>query len=178
MDAMSPGRVIWITGLSGAGKTTLAKALIAAVNRPAILLDGDEMREALAGLASGYGYEDRKKLALTYARLCRTIAVQGHLVVCATISMFHEVHAWNRGHLPGYLEIYLDASEETRKRRDYKKIYARTNEKDQGVVGRELKPELPLSPDIVFRQPGPGPEEMAELILQSAEGRGLLARVE
>jgi adenylylsulfate kinase len=83
----SDGRVIWITGLSGAGKTTLAQALLPMLPQPRLLLDGDAVREALALLAGGYAREDRLKLALTYARLAKLAADQGVAVICATISM-------------------------------------------------------------------------------------------
>jgi adenylylsulfate kinase-like enzyme len=44
---------------------------------------------------------------MQYARLCRVLAEQGVTVVIATISLFKEVHAWNRENLPGYFEVYL-----------------------------------------------------------------------
>lgn len=86
------GRVIWLTGLSGAGKTTLARALLKYLPR-AVLLDGDELREALGVATSGFDAASRKKLALTYARLAGLLARQGLTVVVATISLFHDVHA-------------------------------------------------------------------------------------
>jgi adenylylsulfate kinase len=143
-DITPAGRVIWITGLSGAGKTTLAKALLPLLPQPRLLLDGDELRESLALLAGGYECEDRLKLAMTYARLAGLAAEQGQSVVCATISLFHAVQAWNRENLPGYFEVFLDVPEAVRKQRDYKKVYqAKT-----AIVGKSFKPELPLSADL------------------------------
>ena len=157
------GRVIWITGLSGAGKTTLAKALLPLLPQPAILLDGDEMREALALVAEGYDYESRKRLARTYSRLCLLIASQGVTVVCATISLFHDVHDWNRANLPGYFEVFLDIEESQLLARDYKSVYqADTAVKENPlVVGRELLPEYPLSPDITIQNHYWKPDEIA-----------------
>ena len=150
---MRQGGVIWITGLSGAGKTTLAKALLPLLPQPVILLDGDSMRDALTFLADGYDQESRKKLALTYARLCRLIAEQGATVVCATISMFHGVRAWNRSNLPGYVEIFLDVPQEVRRQRDPKGLYAA---EEAGALcdmaGSDTPVELPASPDILLRQ--------------------------
>jgi adenylylsulfate kinase len=140
-------RVIWITGLSGSGKTTLARELLPRLPQPRLLLDGDEMRGALELLAGGYGREERLRLALTYARLCGLAAGQGQTVVCATISMFHEVRRWNRENLPGYFEIYLEASAEDCRDHDYKQVYAA----DREVMGVQLVPELPLEPDVVFK---------------------------
>ena len=101
------GRVFWITGLSGAGKSTLARALQARLPQ-SILLDGDELRAVLGATASGFDRQSRLELARTYARLCGLLAGQGHTVIMATISLFHEIHAWNRENLPGYREIFLD----------------------------------------------------------------------
>lgn len=120
---MENGRVIWITGLSGAGKTTLAKALQPQIPG-SILLDGDELREALGSSRGGFDRESRLELARVYSRLAGLLARQGHTVIVATISLFHELHAQNRAMLPGYIEIFLDIPEEERRARDPKGLYA------------------------------------------------------
>ena len=165
---LSPeGRVIWITGLSGAGKTTLARALLPHLPQPRLLLDGDEMREALNLLAGGYEAESRKRLAYTYSRLCKLAADQETTVVCATISMFHEVRKWNRLHLPGYFEVYLEASDEVRKCRDHKRVY---HDAPGPVVGRSIQPELPLHPDLCFQQGGLAVETMVDKLISILQG--------
>lgn len=142
------GRVIWITGLSGAGKTTLARALAARLPG-AITLDGDELRWALGAENTGFDAGSRKKLALAYARIAALLARQGFVVIVATISLFHEVHAWNRVNLPNYLEVFLDVSETTRRKRDPKGLYAGER---KGIVnamaGGETKIETPENPDL------------------------------
>jgi len=105
----SSGRVFWITGLSGAGKTTVGRQLWArlrAAGRPVIFLDGDALRVAIAE-DLGYSEGNRRRSAMRNARLCRLLAEQGTDVVCATISLFHEVQRWNRANIRGYREIYL-----------------------------------------------------------------------
>lgn len=140
--------MIWITGLSGAGKTTLARALLEQLPG-AILLDGDELREALGAAQSGFDADSRKKLALTYARMARLLARQGFTVIVATISLFHEVHAWNREHLPGYLEVFLDVPEEERRKRDPKGLYAAEQTgRVTAMAGGATRVELPLNPHI------------------------------
>jgi len=95
---------------------------------PVVLLDGDQLREVLgleAANAQNHGREGRLALAMQYAQLCKLIASQGLTVVIATISLFHEVHFWNRSNLPGYFEIYLKVPMDELRRRDPKRIYQR-----------------------------------------------------
>jgi cytidine diphosphoramidate kinase len=150
-------RVIWITGLSGAGKSTLAQALaprLRSQGGPVVLLDGDELREvfgAVTANADNHGREGRLALALQYARLCRILASQGFTVVIATISLFREVHAWNRAHLPGYFEVYLKVPLDELRRRDPKGIYRRFDAGElQHVAGLDLPIDEPTSADCQF----------------------------
>ena len=140
------GRVFWITGLSGAGKTTLAKALQQALPG-SLLLDGDELREALGAGSRGFDVEGRRQLAKSYARLAGLLARQGATVIVATISLFHELHAWNRANLPGYVEVFLDVPEEVRRERDPKGLYAANV---RHMAGAEVRAELPLAPHLRF----------------------------
>lgn len=171
MTGMEPGgRVIWITGLSGAGKTTLAEALGPLLPGPSLLLDGDALREALSLLGGGYERADRLNLALTYARLCRLAAGQGLTVVCATISLFHEVQQWNRAHLPGYFEVFLDLPPDVISARDYKKIYDRADGLSP-VMGEALAPEFPLNPDLRLDDPSLSLERAARKIISELEAK-------
>src|SRR5262249_19757341 len=94
------GTVLWITGLSGAGKTTLSDAAAQKLRNggeSVVQLDGDALREifgAAAAIAQNHTREARLALAMQYAHLCRVIAEQGLTVVIATISLFKEIHAW------------------------------------------------------------------------------------
>jgi adenylylsulfate kinase-like enzyme/phosphohistidine swiveling domain-containing protein len=150
---VSTGRVYWITGLSGAGKTTLGHALwhrLRAAGRPAIFLDGDMLREVIAE-DLGHNLANRRKSAMRNARLCRMLASQGGDVVCPTISMFHDVQRWNRANIPGYREIYLRVPMDELQRRDAKGIYAGARRGDlSDVVGLDVAAELPESPDLIL----------------------------
>jgi glutamine kinase len=121
-----------------------------AAGRPATFLDGDALRTAIAeDLDHSAGH--RRRSAMRNARLCGLLAEQGADVVCATISLFHEVQRWNRENIPGYREIYLRVPIDELRRRDSKGIYARSHGGDtRDVVGLDLPAETPEAPDLIL----------------------------
>ncbi|MDZ3993770.1 Cytidine diphosphoramidate kinase [Pseudomonas sp. Teo4] len=156
MNVDFTGQVVWITGLSGAGKSTLAREVVAGLRHQGnsvVMLDGDELRDVFGTTAirpQNYDREARLALAMQYAHLCRVIAAQGHIVVIATISLFREIHAWNRAHLPGYFEVYLKVPVEELRRRDPKDIYRRFDAGElHNVAGLDLPIDEPGSADWV-----------------------------
>lgn len=163
-------RVYWLTGLSGAGKTTLGRLWrdeLRARGETVVFLDGDEMRSVF-GAGLGFNAADRRKLAESYGRLCALLASQGVTVVCCTISMFNSVRAWNRENIPGYYEVYIAASMDTLRRRDQKGLYSRNAD---NVAGVGLQVELPDAPDLVLDNNGEKtPAEQIELLRRAARG--------
>ena len=160
-------RVYWITGLSGAGKTTIGRlwyGKLRSMGETVIFLDGDELRQVFGGRA-GYTSEDRRKLPMNYARLCASLSRQGMSVVCCTISMFDSVRAWNRDNIPGYVEVYIKASMETLRRRDQKGLYSTGA---QNVAGVGFQVELPKTPDLILENDGQNtPEEQVEILCRA-----------
>jgi adenylylsulfate kinase-like enzyme len=151
-----PGRVIWITGLSGAGKSTLAHetvSLLRATGNAVVLLDGDELRKVFSTVAEkqqDYSRQGRLELAMQYAQLCRVLAAQGLTVVIATISLFREIHIWNRANLPSYFEVFLKVPIEELRNRDSKGIYKRFDAGElKNVAGLDLPIDEPRSADLV-----------------------------
>jgi adenylylsulfate kinase-like enzyme len=165
-----PGQVYWITGLSAAGKTSVAQRLVerltAEGQRP-ILLDGDVLR-AIFGVSGAHDRQSRLDLALQYARLCSELARQGHTVICATISLFHQVHDWNRANMPGYHEIYLKVPLGELQARDPKGIYARAKAGEvKDVAGLDFAVEEPRNPDLLIENHGDvTPEDAVAQILR------------
>lgn len=160
--------VYWLTGLSGAGKTTIGKILynkLKAQHVNTVFLDGDTLRDVF-GNDLGYSEDDRRACAMRYARLCRLMQQQEIHVVCCTISMFDSVRAWNREHIENYHEIYVKVSDETLRRRDQKGLYSRyQNGEEQELAGYQVGIELPKEPDLILvNDGGQTPEEQAEKI--------------
>lgn len=162
-----PG-LIWVTGYSGAGKTTIAKIVaerLRASGTPVVLLDGDDLRSIL-GESFGHDLEARKKLAYVYSRLCKKICGDGVTVVIATIAMFESVRVENRAANRRYFEVYLDVPHDVRAERDPKGIY-RAATKPGDAVHLTAGLEEPQHPDIVIKNFGNvTPEAAAAAILQ------------
>ena len=119
--------VIWITGFSSSGKTTVGRKVEKALRKNdvnTIFLDGDDLRSIFA---ERWGFErsERVELARVYFRLCSHLASQGYCVVISAIAMYSEVREWLRENVPGVYEVYLKVPIEERKSRDKntKKIY-------------------------------------------------------
>lgn len=167
------GQVVWITGLSGAGKSTVARRVVDMARQAGanvVLLDGDQFRAAV-GDGAGHGREARLENAYRLARFARLLSLQGVDVVCATMSLFREIHDWNRRHLPRYFEVYLRVPLEVLEERDPKGIYARARAgREKGVVGLDLRPDEPLDAHLVIDngRESLGPSAVAALVLAAA----------
>lgn len=171
------GCVYWITGLSGAGKTTLAKCLYAHLKQEKpnlVFLDGDKLREVLDD-ASSHSLEDRFMLAMKYGRLCQLLASQGIDVICATISMFDKCREWNRSNLVNYFEIYIHVSLDVLKQRDQKKLYSRSISGEIAhIVGMDLPFEEPKNPDLIIENDGKKtPQELCDDIFKYLSIKGI-----
>ena len=122
---------------------------------PVVLLDGDSLRAILGvepKVDEGYDRASRRDLAMKYSNICRMIALQGINVVISTISLFKEVHNWNRHHFPAYFEGYLKVSLKELLRRGPKGIYERFYSGDlTNVAGLDISIDEPEAPDLLIQ---------------------------
>ena len=154
---MQSCRVLWITGLSGAGKSTVANEVVLRLRhsgRPVVMLDGDELREVFGvfeAMDNNHARDTRLALAMKYSKLCHLLAKQNISVVIATISLFKEVHDWNRKNLPGYYEVYLKIPLQELRRRDPKGLYKGYDDGlIKNVAGLDLEIDEPKTPDLLI----------------------------
>ncbi len=112
------------------------------------MLDGDDLR-AVYGLPGQYQEHERLAMGMRHARLSLLLASQGLDVVCATISLFHEIQQWNRAQQAHYIEILLTCDEATRLHR----LQQRPDPaafRDTPAVGTSIEPQWPTAPDHVI----------------------------
>ncbi len=166
---LNAGGLIWITGFSGAGKTTVANIVSQKLKEkgfPLVLLDGDEIRSIL-GEKFGHTLNDRKQLASIYGRLCKKLADNQITVVMATVAMFESVRKENRLSIKNYVEAYLDVPFTIRAERDSKGIYTSVNKKELSADDFAKGMEVPQSPDLVLNNYGDlTPQDAAEQIIE------------
>jgi|WetSurMetagenome_2_1015567.scaffolds.fasta_scaffold33466_4 adenylylsulfate kinase-like enzyme/ubiquinone/menaquinone biosynthesis C-methylase UbiE len=173
----SDNGLIWITGYSGAGKTTIARIAsekLKEIGIPVVLLDGDDLRSIL-GERFGHALDDRRQLAYVYSRLCQKISECGVTVVIATIAMFESVRVENRASNEKYLEVYLDVPLAVREERDPKGLYRAASARLSNTVGFPSGLEEPVNPDLVIENYGQMlPEVAASLIVAKYSELGLI----
>lgn len=167
---MKKGKLIWITGLSGAGKSTIGSKvyeLLKVKLDNVVLIDGDVIREIL-GNDLGHCVEDRKKNAFRISKMCQFLVDQNINVVCSTMSLFKEIHDFNRNNIENYYEIFIDVKIETLMNRDSKNIYSRAKSGElKNIIGIDLPYDKPKDPFLVLENENMtiSIEEKAKMIL-------------
>ena len=177
------GFIVWFTGLSGAGKTTLAEALRRELGpvRPVEVLDGDEVRTHLSkGL--GFSREDRDTNIDRIGYVARLLARNGVAVVTAAIAPYaaarDEVRRRAQADGVPFVEVFADASLEALVARDVKGLYQKALAGEIAHFTGVSDPyEAPEAPDVVVRSDRETVEESLDLIWAALESRGLVAAI-
>jgi len=171
-----PGCCLWFTGLSGAGKSTIAALVVdelQARGRKVELLDGDEVREHLSkGL--GFSKEDRDTNIRRIGWVAAVLARNGVVSVTAAISPYREIRDEVRKWIDNFVEIHVATTLEECEARDVKGLYARARAGEiREFTGISDPYEPPLAPEIELVTTGHTPEESAADVVAWLEAHDL-----
>jgi sulfate adenylyltransferase len=173
------GICVWLTGLSGAGKSTIAGILAAQLSahgRQVTLLDGDVVRTNLSkGL--GFSQEDRETNVRRVGFVASEVVRHGGAVICSIVSPYRASRAEVRSMVGNarFVEVFVDCPLEVCQTRDVKGIYARARRGEiKGLTGIDDPYEPPSSPEIRVNTAEPTAEDSANVILEYLRTQGFI----
>lgn len=170
---------IWLTGLSGSGKSTTATALaqrLETLGHRVSVLDGDAVRARFSP-ALGFSRQDREANILRVAHMAREALDNGQIAICALISPYREMreHARDIIGAESFVEVFVDTPLAVCESRDVKGLYRRArNGSLTGVTGIDDPYEAPLSPAVRLTTAATTPEKNVETLLRVLERRGAI----
>ena len=173
------GLCIWLTGLSGSGKSTTAavlSVLLLEAGRQVTELDGDVVR---THLSKGFGFsrEDRDTNILRIGFVASEIARHGGTVMCAAVSPYRSTRDSVRAMMDEdqFIEVYVDTPLSVCEERDVKGMYAKARRGEiKEFTGISDPYEAPLNPEITLDTVGHSPEENARRIMRELAARGFV----
>ncbi len=179
------GFTLWFTGLSGAGKTTLARVVDQELRTRGVsveVLDGDEIRTNLSkGL--GFSKEDRDTNIRRIGFVCRLLSRNGVAAISAAISPYREVRDEVRRMIEGdgaaFIEVFVKCPIEVLAERDVKGLYKKALAGElTSFTGVSDPYEEPIAPEVLIESNREAVEFSATKIVRELERRELLSRLE
>lgn len=151
---MAQGFTIWLTGLSGAGKSTIAELLTTELRergKQVEVLDGDVVRTHLSkGL--GFSREDRDTNILRIGWVCEVLSRNGVVAIAAAISPYRETRDQVRQRIPNFVEVFVDCPLDACIERDVKGLYKKALAGEiKEFTGVSDPYEAPLNPEVTVR---------------------------
>jgi len=175
---MHKGFTIWLTGMSGAGKSTISHLLeqrLRACGACVEVLDGDVVRRYLSkGL--GFSKEDRDENIRRIGFVCELLSRNGVIAIAAAISPYRAVREEVRGRIANFVEVYVQCPVEVLVSRDVKGLYkkALAGEIPQ-FTGISDPYEPPLEPEVTVDSSTETPEQSLEKVWTAIENLGLIS---
>jgi bifunctional enzyme CysN/CysC len=172
--------VLWFTGLSGAGKSTIADLVerkLYAAGRHSFVLDGDNVRHGL-NRDLGFSEADRVENIRRAAEAARLMTEAGLIVLVSFISPYRSDRAAARERFePGeFLEVFVDTSIEECQRRDPKGLYARVAAGEiRNFTGVDAPYEVPLAPDVHLRTAAADADSLADAVIARLRADGFIS---
>jgi bifunctional enzyme CysN/CysC len=167
--------VLWFTGLSGAGKSTIANAVarkLHRMNRHTFLLDGDNVRHGL-NKDLGFTEADRIENIRRVGEVARLMADAGLIVITAFISPFRAEREMVRAMLPEgeFVEVFIDTTLADAEARDVKGLYKKARAGElKNFTGIDSPYEAPENPEVRIDTASLSPEEAADIIIDALIG--------
>jgi adenylyl-sulfate kinase len=169
------GFVLWFTGLSGAGKTTLAKLIEQELKARGVRverLDGDVVRQSLTA-DLGFSKEDRDKNIQRVTFVAKLLSRNGVGVLASFISPYRVTRDWVRGEVTNFIEVFVDCSLEECIRRDVKGLYSKALAGEiPEFTGVSDPYEAPINPEISLNTGDESIEESLAQIMNYLEEHG------
>jgi bifunctional enzyme CysN/CysC len=173
--------VVWLTGLSGSGKSTIAKLVereLFARDCRTMLLDGDQLRHGLNG-DLGFTADDRRENIRRAGEVARLFFEQGSVVLCSFVSPYRADRDRIRALFPAerFFEVYVECDVEVCRSRDPKGLYQKaTSGQISNMTGVAAPYEAPASPEMIARTEDESAEALARQLIAMLEARGILPR--
>ncbi|WP_417613196.1 adenylyl-sulfate kinase [Owenweeksia hongkongensis] len=161
--------IIWLTGLSGAGKTTVGTVLFRRIKREfpnTVFLDGDILRDVWGG-DLGHDIDSRLVNARRISMLSKMLDRQGINVVACVLSISPDWRRWNRKEFSKYFEVKLEPGMDVLRKRDSKGLYRAAERGEiKDVVGVDIPLPTDRTDDLTFSGPDAlrSPDDLAETI--------------
>lgn len=175
------GFVLWFTGLSGAGKTTIARALEPILRERGLRverLDGDVVRQSLTS-DLGFSKEDRYENIKRVTFVAKLLSRNGVAVLASFISPYRDMREQVRREVTNFIEVYVSAPVEVCAQRDVKGLYAKAFAGEiPNFTGVSDPYEPPENPEIVLPTHEWTVDECVAAVLAYLEERGLIPRAE
>ncbi|MBD2039205.1 adenylyl-sulfate kinase [Microcoleus sp. FACHB-672] len=173
------GVTVWFTGLSGAGKTTISRAVEKKLRERGYLvevLDGDIVRENLTkGL--GFSKEDRDENIRRIGFVAHLLTRNGVIVLVSAISPYREIRDEVRGRIGDFVQVYVNAPLQVCEDRDVKGLYKKARAGQiKNFTGIDDPYESPTDPDVECHTDQESEEESAMKVLQKLEAAGYLPK--
>ena len=174
--------IVWFTGLSGAGKSTIANLVeqrLHAMGHHTMLLDGDNVRHGLSR-DLGFTEADRVENIRRAGEVAKLMVEGGLIVLCSFISPYRAEREMVRGLVAAgeFVEVFVDTPIDECIRRDPKGLYAKAMDgRIKNFTGVDAPYQAPQAPEIHLHTMGTAPEQMAEIVVAQLISKNIVPQV-